>query len=75
MSYIYSLHLGKNEKQMHSKFAEMKSNPEKLWYAVIETDDKSFVSEYSSRFRSEAVQFFKEVAEGLGGQIKIVRAV
>lgn len=75
MNYFDSLHLGKNEKQIYSKFAEIKSNPEKMWYAVIEKDDKSFVSEYSSRFRSEAVQYFKSVAEHLGGQIKIVRAV
>jgi flavodoxin len=49
-------------------------NPNKLikFYAVIKQGDKSFVTEYAAKQRSEAVAIFNEEARLFGGQVEVI---
>ena len=51
---------------------EVAFNPTKNYYAVIKIKDKSYLTEYVSKFRSEAVAIFNEEARISGGFVETV---
>jgi hypothetical protein len=57
-----------------SKTYDAPFNPNKLikFYAVIKQGDKSFVTEYAAKQRSEAVAIFNEEARLFGGQVEVI---
>lgn len=50
-------------------------NPNKLikYYATIKVGEKSFLTEYEAKQRSEAVAIFNEEARIAGGRVELVR--
>jgi hypothetical protein len=72
MSYnnYSTMQLRKGEKRMTTKFAEYKTNPEKLWYGIIQSSDgTSVVGDYYSKFRHQATNYFEEAAQLLKGTV------
>lgn len=51
---------------------EASFNPVKKWYGIIKIGDKSFVTEYESKFRSEVTAVFEEEARLSGGQLTTI---
>jgi hypothetical protein len=47
-------------------------NPLKRWYGIIKVGDKSFITEYESKFRSEVTAIFTEEARLAGGQLTTI---
>jgi hypothetical protein len=47
-------------------------NPWNNYYSVIKIGDKSYLTEYESKFRSEAVAVFQEEARLSGGFVETV---
>jgi hypothetical protein len=48
---------------------EAKFNPIKNWYGIIKVGEKSFITEYQSKFRSEVQAIFEEESRLMGGQL------
>jgi hypothetical protein len=57
-----------------NNFHEPAFQPNKLtkYYAVIKVKDSSYLTEYSARFRSEAVAVFEEESRLSGGQVEVI---
>lgn len=47
-------------------------NPWKKYFSVIQIGDKSYLAEYTAKFRSEAVAVFNEEARLSGGHVTTV---
>lgn len=68
------LRLGKLTQTVFTKFATPKTDLERKWYGIIEVKEKSYIVEYTTRFRSEAVRFFEGQAKSKGGKLGVVKA-
>jgi hypothetical protein len=47
-------------------------NPFKKWYGIIKVGDKSYVTEYESKFRSEVQAVFEEECRLSGGKLEVI---
>ncbi|MED4883064.1 hypothetical protein [Bacillus smithii] len=56
------------KRQKDNKFHEAKVNPFKNYYTLIEVDGKEYVETYEAKFRSEAKDYFYEVAKQKDGK-------
>ena len=48
---------------------EAEFSPVKKYYGIIEVGDKSFITEYESKFRSEVMAIFNEEARLASGKL------
>jgi hypothetical protein len=46
--------------------------PMKKWYGIIKVGDKSFITEYESKFRSEVEALFQEESRLMGGTLEVI---
>jgi hypothetical protein len=51
---------------------EASFNPIKRFYGIIKVGEKSFITEYESKFRSEVVAVFEEEARLASGQLTTI---
>lgn len=51
---------------------EANFNPWKNYYAIIKIGDKSYITEYMAKFRSEAVAIFEEESRICGGKVEVI---
>lgn len=69
-----TMRLEKLTRTVFTKYAEPKPVREKTWYGIIDANGKSLKVEMITRFRSEAVEYFKGQAKLHKGVLTTVRA-
>lgn len=66
--------LGKNDRLVTCKFAPVNKKLTKVFYGIIELDDKSVLTDEEFISLGQAKRYFEDVAKKMGGKLGIVKA-